>query len=402
MTTRFYLGFAVALCVAVSLITFVLVTSEGCGADCETSEKTSLGCDALSERDMNPENEPVAPIRRRSLIERTEAGIPFGFNDSAFITGQVDLATTLRLHREVGSTIWRLPLDWGAVEANRGEFDFSSMDEIYCEAIDHGILPLVHLTGIPVWAAEPERPCAGIPCVQPPAAEHLPALAAFAERVAIRYPQLAAIEAWNEPNLQDFWPAPDPQAYVGLLAAIYTGAKAGDPNVPVLGGSVSAGLSDNPETGSLGLRTFFEGMAAAGGGHYMDAVSVHPYPTQPLGAPTESFTPAMAAARSIRDGAPRWPDRIWVTETGIATLPGSSFSTPVSEAEQERTLTGIYAQLSQAGDVDAVLFHTLVDPGFEVPGGPGFGWVATPVEGLTTKPVYCRFAEMTDLPTAGC
>ncbi len=352
-----------------------------------------MTCGALSERDRNPRDRLVPPTRERSLIRTNgRAPIAFGFNDSAFVAGQIDLATTLRLHEQAGSTVWRLPLDWGTVERTRGQFDFSAMDEIYCRAVNRGIRPLVHLTGIPNWAAESNSPCMERQCIQPPAPAYLPNLTAFAERVAVRYPGLAAIEAWNEPNNRAFWPEPDPRAYVGVLAAVYEGVKAGNPQVPVLGGALSTGSKDNPAVGRVSLQTFLRGMARAGAGRHMDGLSLHPYPRQDLSAAGDLFGAAIETARRFTRVRPGWTDRLWVTETGIATVRGSGFSAPVSEHEQERTLRAIFTRLVSANDVDAVLFHTLIDPRPPIPGGPGFGWLTSPAAGLRAKPVFCAFS----------
>lgn len=360
-------------------------------------------CEATSLADRNPADATVAPTRGKRLMPRTPEGtIPFGFNDSAYLAGQVDLETAVRLHRGSGSSIWRLPLDWGAVERAPGAFDFSEPDRIYCNALAAGIRPLFHLTGVPLWASDPPEACLALPCVRPPAAEHLPALRRFAEIVAIRYPRLAAVEAWNEPNLRDFWPAPDPARYAELLEAIYTGVKNGDPTTAVIGGSLSSNPTDDGATGSLSLGTFLSGMAAAGAQEHMDALSVHPYPLTALDAPEERFTSALGQTRKFMREAEGWPDRLWVTETGIATVPGSPFSSPVSEDEQARTLLAIHRRLSRSSDVDAVLFHTLVDPSALIPGGPGFGWVTDPAQGLRPKPVYCAFSAQAEAVTDAC
>lgn len=349
-------------------------------------------CAAIGAADRNPDDAPVAPRHDRVLVPRHAGAAPFGFNDSAFLVGQLDLETDLELHRGAGSTLIRLPLDWGAVERAPGEVDFSRYDEIYCASLAAGVLPLFHLTGAPAWAADPALgACAGPPCVIPPARDRLGDWRDFAERVAIRYPRAAAIEIWNEPNLKDFWPTPDPWRYSELLATAYAGVKAGNPATPVLGGALAGNQRDVPG-GSLSLTTFLQAMSAAGAGRYMDALSLHPYPTAPLGDPGELLTPVLAQAQAVAAQSPRWPDRIWVTETGIPTAPAPSFSRVVSPEDQAAETVAILETLRRAGNVDAVLFHTLVDPNAAVPGGGGFGWLTDPARGLAAKPVYCEFA----------
>lgn len=59
----------------------------------------------------------------------------------------------------------------------------------------------------------------------------------FLEEVARRFPQAAAIEIWNEPNLSGFWkPEPQPERYAGLVASAYEAIKAADPGIQVIAG----------------------------------------------------------------------------------------------------------------------------------------------------------------------
>jgi hypothetical protein len=396
------IGGVVVAAAAVVVATLLKPEPEPCmpgDADCPIPPPP---CEQIGTRDFNPSNRPVAPRHDADLAPQSPGGgMPFGFNDSAALVGQVSLEQDLDLYRGVGATIWRQPLDWGALQPDPDRLDLAHTDEVYCGAIEAGVAPLFAVTGIPSWAAGTFLECE-VPCLRPPDEAQYPALRRFAELIAIRYPQAAAIEVWNEPNLESYWrDGPDPSRYVEVLREIYTGVKDGNPRMPVLGGS----LSNNPAdaSGNLSLQTYIEEMAADGAGAYMDAVSIHPYPTAPLDAETEQFQPALDVTRSVAARAADWPQHIWVTETGIATPPGAAFSPPVSEEVQATTNREIYRRLDAAGDVDAVLFHTLVEPDPAlIPGGSGFGWVGLPDAGLPPKPVYCAFARMADQQPAGC
>jgi hypothetical protein len=338
-------------------------------------------------RDLNPGDEEVEPSRGRRLVPKENGHIPIGFNDSAYLTGQVALGEGLGLYDKTGASIWRLPLDWGEVESEPGGVDFSKYDPIYCAAIAAGVRPLWHLTGIPPWAA-PIGTCTEVPCVRPPETEHLPQLRRFAEIAAIRYPRSAAFEAWNEPNLADFWgEAPDPADYLPVLEAIYAGVKDGNPRMPVLGGGLSNNMVDNPG-GSLSLRTYLTGMLAEGAAGHMDGLSLHAYPVQPIGTEGDQFTAALQIARDAL-GAAGGGIRIWVTEVGAPTEPG--VFPDVTPEQQAGMMADAYVALDESEDTDAVVFHTLVDPTPAVPGGLGFGFFTAPADGaVTPKPVVCR------------
>lgn len=339
-------------------------------------------------RDRNPGDRAIAPSRDGPLTSRVGRALPYGFNDAAYETGQLELDEALELYRRAGASLWRLPLDWGKVERERGTLDFSHYDEIYCAALAAGVRIDWHITGIPAWSA-PLGAC-GEPCVRPPEDEHLRELRRFAEAAAIRYPRSAAFEAWNEPNLVSFWGGrPSPAAYVKVMEAIYAGVKDGDPEMPVLGGALSNNPTDEAD-GNVSLRTFLAAILELGAEDHMDGFSLHAYPIAPIGEEGDQFTAALATTRSLL-GA---DVRIWVTETGAPTEEGG-FAPAMSEAGQAEAMTAIYDELAVAPDVDAVLFHTLVDPGPDVPGGPGFGFFDEPTGDAlpAAKPVACAVFE---------
>ena len=338
--------------------------------------------------DLNPSDRPVAPSRSEPLIERVRNHIPVGFNDSAFLLGQLELDQALRLYDTVGATIWRLPLDWGEVESSPGEIDFSKYDEIYCAAVAAGVHPLWHVTGVPPWAA-PLGTCYQPPCVRPPEAEHLPQLRRFAELAAIRFPRSAAFEAWNEPNLTAFWGGvANPSEYLPVLDAIYSGVKDGNPGLPVLGGALANNPTDEPG-GNLSLQTYLGAMVEGGALEHMDGLGLHAYPIAPLGSEADRFTPALEIARSTLARGDAGV-RIWLTEVGAPTEAGGALPA-VTLGQQAGLMADAYTSLDRSDDGDAIIFHTLVDPTPEVPGGPGFGFFTTPAEdGVVPKPVVCE------------
>jgi polysaccharide biosynthesis protein PslG len=326
-------------------------------------------------------------------------GVAIGFNDSAYLAGEATASEDAELERRAGSTLWRVPLDWGAVEPKPGELHFQVPDAIYCAARAAGVRPIFHITGIPAWAGPPGLVCP-VPCLQPPAPGHDRDLSDFARAVARRYPEAAAIEAWNEPNMHQFWPHPDPARYTAVLRAIYAGAKSGDPRIPVLGGAVSNAQTDDPRTGDLSLSHFLEAMFATGAGAYMDGLSIHAYPIHPLSDPRELFRPSLDEARRAAAGAGLGASRIWITETGVATPPTDGGSVPFTPEGQADTLLEMFRTAEGAPDVDAIIFQTLVAPNDLVPSPAGYGWVSQPDPSgaFHPKPVYCRFAALEAMP----
>jgi hypothetical protein len=322
------------------------------------------------------------------LVERRADGhLPMGFNDGAFLADQDTPEESAAMQRAAGSTIWRSVAQWQAVEPQPGFYDFSSTDPFYCAALAAGIAPLIHITTSPEWAADPAFPCAPARCTSPPSPQHLGDLSAFAAAVAARYPHAIAIEAWNEPNLHLFWAAPDPERYVEILRAIHDGVGEVDPAMPLLMGGLSDLGTDDPASGDVALATFLDRALSAGAGDLVDAFNVHLYP--------QAATPAGPAglqgleeAKRVLAARGETGRRIWVTEAGVPA------GDAIGRRLQADLLADLYARLEREPHVDAVLFHTLVEPNTLIVGGGGYGWVSQrTVEGdFLPYPVYCEFA----------
>lgn len=86
-----------------------------------------------------------------------------------------------------------------------------------------------------------------------------------------------AIEVWNEENIDFEWPAGqiDPASYVNnMLAPAYNAIKSANPSVMVIGGAPAPTGFDNG-TNAWSDQRYMAGVAAAGGGNYMDCIGVH-------------------------------------------------------------------------------------------------------------------------------
>jgi hypothetical protein len=132
-----------------------------------------------------------------------------------------------------------------------------------------GVLGVINST--PFWATEPGQPAlSGAPAS--PAA-----YGEFAGLVAERYAgKVGAYEIWNEPNAYIFYsPEPDPAGYTDLLKAAYPAIKAADPDATVIGGVVGSVITY--ENLTMNPIDFVDGIYAAGGQPYFDALSFHPY-----------------------------------------------------------------------------------------------------------------------------
>ena len=312
---------------------------------------------------------------------REQATVEVGFNNNAVTDRVATPAQAANLLNAVGATIDRVQINWASLEPAPGSYRFEPYDAIYRADLALGVRPLFIFAYAPNWAAAPGCDSEIAHC--PPAPNHYRDAARTSAVIARRYPKLAGIEIWNEPNTGYFWsPGADPAAYAALLRASYRAIKKADPSMAVAGGS----MSSSPVSGGgyLTGADFLRGIYSHGAKGAMDAVSVHAYP-DPADTTAQSAVEALEDVRRVRD---EFGDTtpIWVTETGISTTGKRA----VPDRVQALVLLRLYDDLRRQSGVEMVLFHTLVEP----PGPAddletGFGIVG---DHLRPKPGYCALS----------
>ncbi len=180
---------------------------------------------------------------------------------------------------------------------------------------------------------------------------------------------VTAFEIWNEEDASRFWTgAPDPAAYVELLKVTYPAVKAVDPQATVLLG----GLTGND-------YEFLEGVYAAGGKGYFDAVAVHTdtacdilSPYEYLRGLNERMVPdSFLAYREVRkvmlangDEKPIWMTELsWRTTSAICPEGAWAGQKPegVTEALQATYLKQAYHCLAQDPYVQVALWFPIQD-----------------------------------------
>jgi hypothetical protein len=243
----------------------------------------------------------------------------------------------------VGS--YRLPLAWSTVEATKGTYDWSVTDATMAELAKNGIEPIANVTGTPeAYAPRMTDPPNSDP-------KTFDAWAKFLRAAAARYgpngafwslfaaanpdvdPQPLQIwEIWNEPNTSLFWtPAPDPDAYVGLLKRSARVIEDVDPNAEIMLG----GMFATPQ--SKGAITSFDFLdrvyAHPGMADVIDLVGVHPY-----GPDVPSVIDQLDRTRKTidEDGDDAG---LWVTELGWGSDPQVPNDLAKSPDEQAQLLS---------------------------------------------------------------
>lgn len=278
-----------------------------------------------------------------------------GIQDDAWLQyGPGTLEQRLDRLDSLGVDVVRVTINWRDTEPARAGTDDWSRADLLLEGLhEHGIAPLVTLWGTPGWAnghrAENWAPTSKT------------TFAAFARRVAKRYPFVHLWTIWNEPNQQRSLRPTSPRVYVQqLLNPAVTALHAASRGSQVAGGVTA------PRGGSGGVSPvdWIKGMAAAHA--KLDAYAHNPYPLSHNETPTSGgcghcTTITMATLPRLLTDVQRafgTRTRIWLTEYGYQTNPPDRLL-GVSYATQARYTAEAALRAYLAPRVD-ILIHYLV------------------------------------------
>ncbi|MDT5081593.1 MAG: polysaccharide biosynthesis protein PslG [Mycobacterium sp.] len=282
-----------------------------------------------------------------------ESSDTIGFADSdlyGMTPAQID--AQLDQMQALGVNNVRIMIPWAGVEPIENTYDWSTVDYMVNAADSRGMGVLGVLNSSPSWAVAPgDQPISGAPASPD-------AYGDFAGLVAQRYAgKVGAYEIWNEPNAFMFYsPKPDPAAYTELLKAAYPAIKAADPNATVIGGVTGAVVDYGDQI--MNPVTFVNGIYAAGGEGYFDALSFHPYLySLPFsqGAPyPQSPLTQLQNMRAVMVANGDSDKLIWASEYGEPT-------SAVSEPEQAAYLQDMLTTWRTLGYTGPAFVWTLQD-----------------------------------------
>jgi len=311
----------------------------------------------------------------------------FGFNDNAVAQNGITPLADAAVAGQIGANVSRVTFDWRYAEKTQGTWDFGRYDAIYARDLAQGIQPVFILAFAPQWAWADPNYCATVTqaCRYAPGPTHLDAWRTVVTKLVARYPQMAALEIWNEPNLDSFWKGGiDPAYYTQLLGEAHNAVSAAGSSVPVLGGALSGYTGTDVPT-AMSTRSFVKAMYAAGAKGKMEGLSLHPYATD---VDLWRTFKILTEARDLRDAA---GDNVplWIDEIGMSTT-GTGFNT-VSENDQAVILAKYYSEFSGVKDIRALLFHTLIDVSQYADTDSERGYGALRAD-LSPKPAFCAIA----------
>jgi polysaccharide biosynthesis protein PslG len=259
---------------------------------------------------------------------------------------RAEMTAELNALQGARANVLRVDVGWGSLETAKGQYDstyLGKLDALASEAQARGIKLIATLWWTPSWAS-----VGGSPYDAPANPSDY---GDFARFITSRYgTELAAVEAWNEPNWNNNLIASNvPLAYTQMVKAFYAGAKQGNPGVAVLAGSLA--YAD---------LTFLGELYADGIKGYYDGISLHPYAD---GAPpedtavTHSFLGGIEKMHLFQvangDSTPEW-----VTEFGwpVGTSPGAN-----TEAQQAEYIEKAFALVSGLPYVTGATVYQLRD-----------------------------------------
>ncbi len=327
-----------------------------------------LLCGALIVSPLTATSSPAAAAT--TTKPPTKFGVSYGERLSRMSQADLDAALDDAVQLGVG---WiRMDLSWTTVQPDGpSTYRWAGFDRVIRGARSRGLHVLPILTWTPAWARD--AGCVRFTC--PP--HRRGQFAAFAKAAVKRYRPLGVRtwEVWNEPNLNFFWPSPNPRRYAYLLKATFRAIRSVDPRATVLLGGLAA-LENRPP--SIGPRQFLANVCKAGGCATMSGVSYHPY-TFPYLASRRSSGSAWSkinqtrwSLRYVLDRFKFRHKRIFVTEYGAPTrgvgvagdgalgaLLGTA--TYVTQAWQAVMAADVVAQADRNPDVNALFWYTNQD-----------------------------------------
>ena len=222
----------------------------------------------------------------------------------------------------LGFTTIRLwdTISWSLLEPTADHFNWTGLDSIMSQAASHGVSSFVFTLGsVPSWASSnPSGSCGNSPAGQcyPPG---LPAMDGFLTNFVQREcGRVTYYEAWNEPNLGDYWRGTNAQL---LTVAQHLNAIVKDPaNCGCTDGVCSPGGGRNPnriltpsvnsiclDSGRQWLTNWLALVDSSG--LRSDVVSFHGYDCQP-----ENINQNITWLRSLADAHGMKDAEIWDTE----------------------------------------------------------------------------------------
>ena len=359
----------------------------------ELPGRVPVRCNGTAKVDARAKHAKSKPCKNLEEIQAPLLAVPHDLEFGYF----EDFSTTHNLWDEVaagGADVIREGITWKTLQPSPGappeRWQWADFDRVYSQALDAGLRPVFTFRNAPCWAAPP--PCADN-APNPVAASHLDAYASTAAQIALRYPQLQAIEIWLEPNSRKFWgAAADPATFSTMVGKAAAAVHATGTGVSVYSGGLAPGMAD-PDKIEYG--SFLSQALDAGGIQSADAIAFHAVtdtPFSPGDDPTAGYLGRLRIqAQTLKAAlaAHGVTKPLAFTQLSYSSAPGE-----FTEAQQGEALVSSYEVLRRIADVPLVIVSQLLDNG-DGSKVQGFG-VLRPDR--SPKAAYCALAAARGAP----
>ena len=249
----------------------------------------------------------------------------------------------------------RVDLHWDTIEPRLGLFRWDVLDPLMAEIKRRGLKAEVYLVGsaphatsAPAGSPNPDQ--------YPPRDPKLYARALV--QLAQRYPEVAAWQVWNEPNLPAFWqPREDPAAYGQLLLTTVEAMRREAPGRRIVLGGMGYFSQMPTRGGALMVEAL-----AKGGLFSLDVITAyHPYSLYPEGDDAHALDFVQRARQgnaSLRAAGAR---DIWADEWGWSSYAGPKEEQPIIGAQGQADFVTRRLALMSALDYDKIFLFALSD-----------------------------------------
>jgi hypothetical protein len=276
-----------------------------------------------------------------------------------------------RLHRG-GVDSFRFPIEWGAVESDKGQQNWNYVDALVGGAAASGLEPLPFVTGAPEWAikqvsvnrqahsfAPRNLPVSGAArtgwesFLREAVARYGPGGAFWRQHPELTEKPIRVWQIWNEPNFKYFDARPNGAEYGKLVKLSYTAVKTVDSGAQLL----LAGLFAEPKEAkgrykkirprpALLATEFLRQMYRGNPGikSRFAGVALHPYSIS-----FEELEPEIEKVRKVMREAGDGGKGLWITELGWSskTAVGNSNLFAKGKQGQIREMKGAFNMLER-------------------------------------------------------
>jgi hypothetical protein len=329
--------------------------------------------------------------------------VPWGFNEFWGFSGDGDSWSGEQADREIAlanaimprdHSAHRLFVQWRRVEGTPNppnEYNWEVTDRAYqaMQGAEPERKPVMVIHDAPNWARDPNAGCLVAGCTFPPDPDHYDDWQQFVQDAITRYPNVRALEVWNEPNKAQFWgPAPDPGRYVEVLARAKAAVASPRIDVPVIIGGL-APVQTTTAT-RISSREFLREIYNQGGAPYFEGIGTHAYPrTEPL---VDNMWHEINRLFAVRDNHNDPGTPLWNTEVGVSSDPTEGVG-PEQGTQLIRLYRSIEGHENEGHEIKSFIiyrFHDCATVPCAAFANPYFNHTGVVEQSLTPKPAYCE------------